>query len=83
MTLALGRGMILKGNDIFLLAGVLAMFLDMLKGRDAEIPARILSAVTFLVALGCLLLYAPVATPAFLLLTAMSLAPALLAALKL
>jgi hypothetical protein len=82
-TLAMGTEIILRGSDIFLLFGIIALFLDTLKVRDAELPARVLSCVTFAVALGCLLFYGPAATSTFLLLTAMSLGPALVAALRL
>jgi hypothetical protein len=82
MTLASGVEMTLRGSDIFLLAGILALFLDMLKARRAAAPGRILSGVTFLAALACLVFYAPATTPAMLLLTAMALAAALVAVLK-
>jgi hypothetical protein len=83
MTLPLETEMILKGSDVFLLVGIVALFIDMIKIENAQLPGRILSCVTFVVAFGCLLFYAPAASPAFLLLTVMTFGPALVAALKL
>jgi hypothetical protein len=77
MVLPSGVEMTLRGSDFFLIAGIIALFLDMLKARRAGSAGRALLALTFLAALGCFLLFAPAATPAFLLLTVMAAAGAL------
>lgn len=82
MVLPSGVEMTLRGSDIFLLAGLLALFLDIMKLRRAGSPGRILSGATFLAAAAAFLIYAPATTPAMLLLTAMALAGALVAALR-
>lgn len=77
MVLPSGVEMTLRGSDIFLLAGILALVLDIVKLRRAGPPGRILSGVAFIGALAAFLLYAPATTPAMLLLTALALAEAL------
>lgn len=72
-----GVEMTLRGSDFFLIAGIIALFLDMMKARRGGTVGRALLALTFVAALGCLLFYAPAATPAFLLLTVMAAAAAL------
>lgn len=82
LVLPSGVEMTLRGSDIFLLGGLLALLLDVLKARRAGAAGRTLSGAVFLAALAGFLIYAPAATPAFLLLTAMALAAALVAVLK-
>jgi hypothetical protein len=72
-----GAEMTLRGSDFFLIAGILALLLDMLKMRRAGRAGRLLSGITFFAALACFLFFLPAATPAFLLLTVMALAAAL------
>ena len=52
-------------------------YLDMLKAGRAGPIGRALLALTFVVALGCFLFFAPAATPAFLIMTVMAAAGAL------
>ena len=77
MVLPSGVEMTLRGSDFFLIAGIIALFLDMLKARRGGAIGPLLLALTFLVSLGCFLFFAPAATPAFLLLTVMAAAGAL------
>lgn len=76
MTLASGAEMTLRGGDIFVIAGLLALFLEMLKaarpGRAAVLD-HILSVATFVVALVCLLLVDYAGTATFFILTLMTL----------
>jgi hypothetical protein len=76
MTLASGAEMTLRGGDFFVLAGLGALFLEMLKaarpGR-ASVVDHILSTATFVVALVCFLLVDYAGTATFLLLTVMTL----------
>lgn len=83
-TLMLPSGMevTLRGSDFFLLAGLLALALDVLKLRRAGRAGSLLAGITFLAALAAFLLYPPAAAPAFLLLTAMALALSLVAVLR-
>lgn len=77
-----GTDMTLRGGDFFLLAGILALLLDVLKMRRAGRAGRLLSGITFLAALGCFLLFTPAANPVFLMLTALTLAAALVGFLR-
>jgi hypothetical protein len=77
MTLPSGAEMTLRGGDFFVIAGILALLLDVLKMRRAGRAGRLLQGITFLAALACFLLFSPAATPAFLMLTVMALAAAL------
>jgi hypothetical protein len=77
-----GMEVTLRGSDFFLLAGLLALALDVLKLRRAGRAGGLLLGITFLAALAAFLLYAPAATTAFLLLTAMALAATLVAVLR-
>ena len=76
MTLASGAEMTLRGGDFFVLAGLGALFLEMLKaarpGR-ASVLDHILSTATFVVALVCFLLVDYAGTATFFLLTVMTL----------
>jgi hypothetical protein len=76
MTLASGAEMTLRGGDIFVIAGLFALFLEMLKaarpGR-ASLLDLILSIATFVVALVCFLLVDYAGTATFLILTLMTL----------
>lgn len=76
MTLASGAEMTLRGGDIFVVAGLIALFLEMLKaarpGR-AAILDHILSVATFVVALVCFLLLDYAGTATFFILTLMTL----------
>lgn len=76
MTLASGAEMTLRGGDVFVIAGLIALFLEMLKaarpGR-AFILDHILSVATFIVALVCFLLVGDAGTATFFILTLMTL----------
>jgi hypothetical protein len=76
MTLASGAEMTLRGGDFFVIAGLFALFLEMLKaarpGRSAVLD-HILSTIVFVVALVCFLLVDFAGTSAFFLLTLMAL----------
>jgi len=76
MTLASGAEMTLRGGDFFVIAGLAALFLEMLKaarpGR-ATVLDHILSVATFVVALVCFLLLDYAGTATFFLLTLMAL----------
>jgi hypothetical protein len=82
MTLASGAEMTLRGGDFFVIAGLLALLIDLVKSRRAGGPGRILSAATFVVALACFMLFAPAATPAFLMLVVIALVSALAGVLR-
>jgi len=75
MTLASGAEMTLRGGDLFVIAGLVALFLEMLKaarpGR-ASIVDHILSVATFVVALVCFLLVDYAGTATFFILTLMT-----------
>ena len=76
MTLSSGAEMTLRGGDFFVIAGLIALFLEMLKaarpGR-ASILDHILSIATFVVALVCFLLVDYAGTATFFLLMLMTL----------
>ena len=76
MVLASGAEITLRGGDFFVIAGLLALFLEMLKaarpGRSAILD-HILSTATFIVALVCLLLVSFAGTATFFILTLMTL----------
>lgn len=76
MTLASGADMTLRGGDFFVIAGLVALFLEMLKaarpGRAALLDL-VLSVVTFAVALVCFLLVGYAGTATFFILTLMTL----------
>ncbi|WP_421694974.1 hypothetical protein [Aestuariivirga sp.] len=76
MTLASGAEITLRGGDFFVIAGLVALFLEMLKaarpGRSAILD-HILSTATFIVALVCLLLVSFAGTATFFILTLMTL----------
>jgi hypothetical protein len=76
MTLASGAEMTLRGGDFFIIAGLGALFLEMLKaartGRGAVLD-HILSTIVFVVALVCFLLVEFAGTATFFLLTLMAL----------
>jgi len=76
MTLASGAEMTLRGGDFFVIAGLVALFLEMLKaarpGR-ASLLDHILSVATFVVALVCFLLVDYAGTATFFILMLMTL----------
>lgn len=76
MTLASGAEMTLRGGDFFIIAGLVALLLEMLKaarpGRAAVVD-HILSVATFVVALVCFLLVDYAGTATFFILTLMTL----------
>ena len=76
MTLASGAEMTLRIGDFFVIAGLVALFLEMLKaarpGRSAVLD-HILSTVTFVVALVCFLLLDFAGTATFFILMLMTL----------
>ena len=76
MTLASGAEMTLRGGDFFVIAGLLALFLEMVKAARptrAAVLDHILSVITFVVALVALLLVDYAGTATFFLLTLMCL----------
>ena len=76
MTLASGAELTLRGGDVFVMAGLFALFLEMLKaaspGRGAVLDL-ILSTLVFVLALICFLLVDFAGTATFFLLTLMAL----------
>jgi hypothetical protein len=76
VALASGAEMTLRAGDFIIIAGLIALFLEMLKaarpGR-ASVVDHILSTATFVVALVCFLLVEAAGTPTFFLLTLMTL----------
>ncbi len=76
MTLASGAEMTLRGGDFFVIAGLIALFLEMLKaarpGRAAVLD-HILSVITFVVALVAFRLVDYAGTATFFILTLMAL----------
>ena len=76
MTLASGAEMTLRGGDVFVVAGLFALFLEMLKaarpGRAAVLD-HVLSVATFVVALVAFLLVDYAGTAPFFILTLMTL----------
>jgi hypothetical protein len=74
MVLPSGAEITLRGSEVFLIAGLAALVLDLLKARRAGGLGQGLAAATFLVATACFLFYGPAASPAFLLLALMALA---------
>ncbi len=76
MTLASGAEMTLRGGDFFVIAGLVALFLEMLKaarpGRSSVVD-HILSVATFVVALVCFLLVDYAGTATFFILMLMTL----------
>ena len=76
MTLASGAEMTLRGGDFFVIAGLAALFLEILKaarpGRGSVVD-HILSVATFVVALVCFLLVDYAGTATFFILMLMTL----------
>jgi hypothetical protein len=75
-TLVSGAGFTLRGGDFFVIAGLAALFLEMLKAArvtHATVVDHVLSTATFLVALACFLLVEGAGTPTFFLLMLMTL----------
>ena len=76
MTLASGAEMTLRGGDFFVIAGLVALFLEMVKaarpGRAAVLD-HVLSVATFVVALVCFLLVDYAGSATFFILTLMTL----------
>lgn len=76
MTLASGAEMTLRGGDVFVIAGLIALFLEMIKaarpGRAAVLD-HILSVATFVVALVAFLLVDYAGTATFFILMLMTL----------
>ena len=76
MTLASGAEMTLRGGDFFVIAGLLALFLEMVKAARptrAAVLDHILSVATFVVALVAFVLVDYAGTATFFLLTLMTL----------
>lgn len=76
MTLMSGAEMTLRGGDFFVIAGLVALTVDLLKLRGAGRPSMLqhgLAIATFLVALNCLAMFDYAATATFFLLVAMAL----------
>jgi hypothetical protein len=82
MVLPSGVEITLRGSEIFLIAGLIALFLDLMKARHAGRLGRMLAGATVVVAIACLLFYSPAASPAVLLLALMALVLALVALLR-
>jgi hypothetical protein len=75
-TLASGAAFTLRGGDFFVIAGLVALFFEMLKAARtsrATVVDHVLSTATFVVALICFLLVEGAGTPTFFLLTVMTL----------
>lgn len=75
-TLASGAEFTLRAGDFFILAGLVALFIEMLKAARpgaGTIADHMLSTATFVLALVCFLLVDYCGTPAFFLLTVMAL----------
>jgi len=75
-TLASGAEFTLRAGDFFILAGLVALFIEMLKAARpgaGAIADHMLSTATFVLALVCFLLVDYCGTPAFFLLTVMAL----------
>lgn len=76
MPLASGAQFVLQTGDVFVLAGLVALFFEMLKAarlRTGTIIDHMLSTGTFVVALVCFLLVGACGTAPFFLLTVMAL----------
>jgi hypothetical protein len=76
ITLASGATMTLRAGDFFVLAGLIALFFEMLKAARAGVSTivdHMLSMATFVLALVCFLLVAYCGTATFFLLTVMTL----------
>lgn len=76
MALASGAGLTLRAGDFFILAGLVALFFEMLKAARAgsgTIADHMLSTAVFVVALVCFLLLDYCGTATFFLLTVMTL----------
>ena len=76
MTLMSGAEMTLRGGDFFVIAGLVALAIDLLKLRGAGRPTALqhgLAIATFLVALNCLAMFDYAATATFFLLMVMTL----------
>ena len=75
-TLASGAEFTLRGGDFFVIAGLVALFFEMLKAARttrATVVDHVLSTATFVVALVCFLLVGEAGTPTFFLLMLMTL----------
>ena len=75
-TLASGAEFTLRGGDFFVIAGLVALFFEMLKAARttrATVVDHVLSTATFIVALICFLLVGEAGTPTFFLLMLMTL----------
>ena len=75
-TLASGAAFTLRGGDFFVIAGLAALFLEMLKAARttrATVVDHVLSTATFIVALACFLVVEGAGTPTFFLLMLMTL----------
>ena len=71
-----GVEMTLRGGDFFVIAGLVALFLEMLKlaaGGAVGNLRHILAIITFIIALNCFVMIDYAGTPSFLMLTIMSL----------
>ncbi|MCA3555842.1 hypothetical protein [Aestuariivirga sp.] len=76
MTLMSGTEMTLRGEDFFVIAGLVALFFEMLKlafGARISTLHHILAIVTFIIASNCFVLLGDAGTPSFLMLVIMSL----------
>lgn len=76
VTLLSGVEMTLRGGDFFIIAGLLALFLEMLKlafGTRVATLHHFLAVMTFIIASTCLVLVVYAGTPSFLMLVIMSL----------
>lgn len=73
MTMPSGAGLTLRGGDIFVLAGLVALFADLVHGGGSRALRVVLAGLTAAAALICLLVVGFAGTATFLLLTAMTL----------
>ena len=77
MTLGSGTEMTLRGGDLFVIAGIVALFLEMAKLAAGGLIGNlrhVLAIVTFIVAANCFVLLGYAGTASFLMLVLMSLA---------
>ena len=76
MTLMSGTEMTLRGGDLFVIAGLVALFLETVKlaaGGPIANLRHVLAIITFIVAANCFVMLDYAATPSFLMLTIMTL----------
>lgn len=81
MTMPSGAGLTLRGGDLFVIAGLVALFVDLMNGGGSRAIRLLLSGVTAAAAVICLAFVGFAGTATFLILTIMALAAAVVRAL--